>query len=145
MPHSDVYDRLVKDEADVRGQVAYSVYKRIKRDFIKRKQAELGTTQIPDEVLEEFYATQTDYTLDLYRGYAKKLTREFMNELNSEYMEKGRQEMEEKYEKLANSVKPSFWYGVLQSITASFLFLLAGYVILKMSGSWDILLNNLFK
>ena len=68
-----------------------------------------------------------------------------MNELNSEYMEKGRQEMEEKYEKLANSVKPSFWYGVLQSITASFLFLLAGYVILKMSGSWDILLNNLFK
>ena len=74
MPHSDVYNRLVKDEADVRGQVAYSVYKRIKRDFIKRKQAELGTTQIPDEVLEEFYATQTDYTLDLYRGYAKKLT-----------------------------------------------------------------------
>ena len=53
--------------------------------------------------------------------------------------------MEKKYEKLADSVKPSFWYGVLQSITASFLFLLAGYVILKMSGSWDILLNNLFK
>ena len=72
MPHSDVYDRLVKDEADVRGQVAYSVYKRIKRDFIKRKQAELGTTQIPDEVLEEFYARLRQITRSICTGVTRR-------------------------------------------------------------------------
>ena len=145
MAHSDVYDRLIQDDKDIKGQVAYVIYKKVKRDFIKRMQTQLGTTVIPDDVMEEFYASQTDYTLSLYRGYASKVTRESLNILYSEDIAKEKQNLADKYEKLSDSVKPSFWYGVLQSVTASFLFLLAGYIILKMSGSWDILLNNLLK
>lgn len=145
MVHSDVYDRLIQDDNDIKGQVAYVIYKKTKRDFIRRMQTQLGTTVIPDDVMEEFYAGQTDYTLHLYRSYASHVTRESLNILYSEDIAKEKQSIAEKYEKLSDSVKPSFWYGVLQSITASFLFLLAGYVLLKMSGSWDILLNNLLK
>ena len=149
MPYSDVYDRLVHDDRDITGQVAYGIYKKSKREFIRKKQAELGVTIIHDDVVEEFYANQTDYTLELYRKHAQLLTREFIDETTREEVAKERQLLEQEhsraYKKLADAVKPSFWYGVLQGIVASFLFVLAGYIILKMNGSWDILLSNLFK
>ena len=150
MKHSGVYGRLVENDHDFLGQVAYSIYKRRKRDFIIRKQEELGTNNIPSEVvMEEFVKNQTDYTLELYKSQADSLSREFLNVSyeNEIAKEKQRlaQEYSEKYQKLADAVRPSFWFGVLQGIVASFLFVLAGYIILKMNGSWDILLSNLFK
>ena len=145
MAYSDVYDRLVKDDGDTSGLVAYGIYKKAKREFIRKKQAELGVIVLPDDVLEEFYATQTDYMLELYRIHAKKMTREFLDELYDKDIEHEKQNMEAKYEKLADSVRPSFWYGVLQGVVASFLFVLAVYIILKMNGNWDILLSNLLK
>ena len=145
MAYSDVYDRLVKDDGDTSGLVAYGIYKKAKREFIRKKQDELGVIVLPDDVLKEFYATQTDYMLELYRIHAKKMTREFLDELYDKDIEHEKQNMEAKYEKLADSVRPSFWYGVLQGVVASFLFVLAVYIILKMNGNWDILLSNLLK
>ena len=97
-----------------------------------RKQAELGTVRVPEELVNEFVEAQSDYT----SSYGNEIAKE---------KERIAQDYREKYEKLADAVKPSFWYGVLQGIVASFLFVLAGYIILKMNGSWDILLSNLFK
>ena len=37
----------------------------------------------------------------------------------------------------------SWWYGVWQSFAASFFFVLAGYVLLRMTGSWEVLLGSL--
>ena len=149
MAYSDIYSRLVKDDNDVAGQIAYSIYKRTKTEFVAKKQAELGVMVIPEDIFEEFYANQTDYVLDLYRNQARRMMREFLNASYEDEIAEEQQRLSQeyctKYEKLAESVKPSFWYGVLQSITASFLFILSGYIILKMSGSWDILLNNLFR
>ncbi|MBQ3449558.1 MAG: hypothetical protein IJG34_06665 [Synergistaceae bacterium] len=145
MPYSDVYNRIVKDDNDVEGLVAYGIYKNTKREFIRKTQNELGLMDIPDDVMEEFYLSQTDYVLDLYRKHAKSILREFLDSLYSKDIEREKQKMEGKYEKLADSVRPSFWYGVLQGIVASFLFVLSGYIILKMNGSWDILLSNLLK
>ena len=147
MPYSNVYDRLVKDERDITGLAAYGLYKKNKREFIRKKQEELGVTIVPEDMLEEFYAFQTDFELDLYRQYASTVTREFIDEMCGEEVAKEKQKLESeylsKYNKLASS--SSFWSGVLQGIVASFLFVLAGYIILKMNGSWDILLSNLFK
>lgn len=75
--------------------------------------------------------------------------REFLNSSYEDEIEREKEIIErehnEKYEKLADSVRPSLWFGVLQGVVASFLFVLAGYIILKMNGSWDILLGNLLK
>ena len=80
---------------------------------------------------------------------AKSLSREFLDASNEGEIAEKKQKLSnqyiEKYHELAKTAKPSFWFGVLQSFVASFLFLLAGYIILKMNGSWDILLSNLFK
>lgn len=145
MVSSDVYRRIVKDDNDVAGQVAYGVYKKNKLEFIQKTQNELGLMIVPDDVMEEFYASQTEYVLDLYRAHANNILREFLDTSYDKDIEREKQTLEGKYEKLADAVKPSFWYGVLQGVVASFLFVLAGYIILKMNGSWDILLNNLLK
>lgn len=147
---SKVYERLVSDDRDLLGQVAYSIYKIRKRDFIMQKQAETGKEEIDEETISDFVNAQSDYTLELYREQAKNIFREFLNasyenEL-TETVQQLEQEYNEKYAELAKNTRPhSWWYGVGQSFTASFLFLLAGYILLKMSGSWDTLLNNLFK
>lgn len=149
MHSSDVYNRLVKDENDVTGHIAYGLYKRAKAEFISKQQLRLGVTVIPEDVIDEFHASQTDYMLEFYRTSARQLLRNFLDssyqaDLTNEKQEIA-QEYAGKYHELAKAVKPSFWFGVLQSITASFLFLLTGYIILKMNGVWDILLNNLFR
>ena len=148
--YSGIYERLVEDDHDILGQVAYSIYKRRKREFVVRKQSELGVDNLSDDVVAEFVKGQTDYTLDLYRNEARKLSREFLDTSYEAELKEAVQYLDaqyrEKYEQLAKELRPrSWWYGVWQSLAASFLFLLAGYVLLKMSGSWDILLGNLFK
>ena len=90
MPYSDAYNRLVKDDGDIEGQVAYGIYKKAKCEFIRRKQAELGAVTIPEDVIEEFYANQTDFTLELYRKHAKDMTRAFLDELYKEETVKSR-------------------------------------------------------
>ena len=52
--HSGIYERMVSDEHDFLGQAAYSIYKARKREFIIRKQAELGTARVPEELVNEF-------------------------------------------------------------------------------------------
>lgn len=81
---------------------------------------------------------------------ADKVQRMHVEEENSRKLSEARKNIEEEYcRKLCAMEKlyfvKFFWFGVLQGIVASFLFVLAGYIILKMNGSWDILLNNLFK
>ncbi len=44
--YSGIYERLVNDEGDVLGQIAYSIYKKRKREFIMRKQTELGCSTV---------------------------------------------------------------------------------------------------
>ena len=149
LKYSGIYERLVSDDHDFLGQVAYSIYKKRKREFIVRKQSELGVNTVPDSVVAEFVKSQSDYTLDLYRTQAYNLSIEFLNESYTdtltEMLQDLNKEYKEKYEELARNIKPhSWWYGVWQSFAASFFFLLAGFIALKMSGSWDILLKNLF-
>ena len=72
---SKVYERLVSDERDLLGQVAYSIYKIRKRDFIMQKQAETGKEEIDEKTISDFVNAQSDYTLELYREQAKNIFR----------------------------------------------------------------------
>ena len=150
MPYSNMYERLVKDDNDVAGQVAYAVYKKTKQEFIREKQAELGNMTLPDDVFEEFYATQTDYAIKHYKIHAQHILREFLSLSYDDNLAKERDKIDKEYNSQLNKFieklsVPSWWYGVSQSLAASFLFIFIGYLILKFNGVWDILLQNLFR
>lgn len=135
--YNSVYDRLVEDENDILGQIAYAVYKSHKKTFIIRKQKELGDTSVPKEVVDDYVLNQTDAMLEVYRSRAEKIARGF---LDASY---GSQLVQE-IKNIRKAILPrSWWYGVGQSLVASFLFVLVGYILLKASGSWDKLLELL--
>ena len=146
--YSGIYERLVSDEGDVLGQIDYSIYKKRKREFVMRKQAELGCSTIPDDAIEEFIKDQTDYTLELYTTQAENLVYDFLDASYGEQLAREREELEkeyrQKYEEFRATLQPrSWWYGVWQSFAASFFFVLAGYILLRMTGSWEALLGSL--
>lgn len=146
--HSGIYQKLVHSKDDILGQVAYCLYKGQKRDYIVSKQAELGADNVTDDVIREFIKIQTDDQLELYRVQAEKISRNFIDasylDQVNEIEKNINQEYGEKYNELAKTIQPrSFWYGVVQSITASFIFILLGWLILKYNGVWDILLKKL--
>ena len=136
--YNSVYDRLVKDENDILGQIAYAIYKSHKKAFIIRKQEGLGLSPGPREVVDDYVLNQTDEMLNVYKSHAEKLARAF---LDASYGKQLDQEMKA----LRRALLPrSWWYGVGQSIAASFLFVLAGFILLRAVGSWEKLLVILF-
>ena len=143
---SNVYERIISSEDDFVGQIAYSLYKQRKCNYVKSKRLELNVNEVPDSAMEEFINQQDTEMLQYYRERAETLLREFLDasysaEL-SEEIAKIDSECHKDYEKLARG--QSWWYGVTQSLTASFLFVLIGYMLLKFAGVWDVLLNKLF-
>lgn len=101
----------------------------------------MNLDNIPDEVVADFVNDQTDYTLDLYRNEARKLSREFLDASYEAELEEAVQYLDtqyrEKYEQLVKELRPhSWWYGVWQSFAASFIFFAAGILLLLATGGW---------
>ena len=67
LSHSGVYDRLVEDENDILGQIAYAIYKSQKKAFIIQKQKALGHAPVPEVIINDYLLTQTDKMLEVYK------------------------------------------------------------------------------
>lgn len=69
---------------------------------------------------------------------SNSLSREFLNASHKDEIAKEKQRLNQeyidKYEELVKHFNPSWWYGVSQSLAASFLFIFIGYLILKFNG-----------
>ena len=89
--YSGVYDRLVEDENDILGQIAYAIYKSQKKAFIIQKQKSLGNAPIPESIVNDYLLAQTDKMLEVYKSHAEKLAREF---LDASYGKQFAQELE---------------------------------------------------
>lgn len=139
---SFIYDKLVQDEDDILGHIAYSVYKRQKIAHIKRICAEKNIDRVSDDDLKEFVAiSQTDEQLQFYRERATQLANSFLDRSMKEELNAERDRLEREF--LRDYKNHGFMYGVWQSIVASFLFLVIGYVLLVGTGSWEKLIARL--
>lgn len=127
-----IYEKLVKNENDILGIVAYSVYKRQKIDFIK-SHTDSEQEPLPGEKLESFMAISTsDAQLSFYEEAAANILDEYANlsesekidELEVGYNEQLEQKRKDYERKLRNAKSTNFMYGVWQSITASMLVIL---------------------
>lgn len=147
--YSYIYSKLVKNESDILGHIAYSIYKSHKIAEIERLCAEKRVDSVADEDIEPFIKiAQTERQIQFYREHADALANAFLDSILSEALELRRQELEseykEKYEKLLKSCKSRPWYAdVGIGILSSFLFLVIGYLLLVGTGSWDKLIARL--
>lgn len=141
--YSYIYSKLVENEDDILGHIAYSIYKSHKIAEIERICLEKKVNYVSDADLEPFIQmAQSERQIKFYREHADVLANAFLDSTIKESIEMRQQELESeyrgRYEKLLEDCKAKPWhYGVVQGVVSSFLFLVIGYILLLATGSWD--------
>lgn len=162
--HYYVFNQLVKDEDDFVGYVAYTLYKQNKVAHITQIKKEKGKPP-SDEELRDWQKNEcTEIRLKNYRDLAEQKTNSFINQLRNKKEEdlrkrqanldskeqeikrceraikEGRKELEKREKFCHVKVKGAFWSGVLQSLLASFVFLVFCFLLLLyLKGHTDII------
>jgi hypothetical protein len=74
-----IYSKLVQNEGDMVGHIAYSLYKAEKVQYIKEQKEAMKVDILPEEVVQEFTAGRDNQTsLDHYRGMAETILQRFI-------------------------------------------------------------------
>ncbi|EKU38130.1 MULTISPECIES: hypothetical protein [Acinetobacter] len=82
-----IYERLVADENDLIGAIAYILYKQHKIEFIKKIEAEYSTSPTPDQWLEFHRTTCLESNIINYQKRAEDLVSQFLKNMLSEHVE----------------------------------------------------------
>lgn len=120
-----IYSKLVSDETDIFGHIAYALYKGCKVQFIENLKVE---GKVPtEEDLQPFHQISClDTTLERYRIQAAAILDAFLNEVLAKHktdIERNYIEQQDKrLGEVVKPMKPKFWNGVLQSLIGAFFF-----------------------
>ena len=129
--YCSIYSKLVQNEGDMVGHIAYSLYKAEKVQYIKEQKEAMKVDILPEEVVHEFTAGRDNQTsLDHYRGMAETILQRFIggsfDDMSGQVIGEvtGRLTMH-----MDQSILPllpqkesgweKFWNGVLQSIAGA--------------------------
>jgi hypothetical protein len=121
--YNRVYESLVKDDKDIVGMLAYSIYKKQKQETIKEFIISNNGTRPSATDLESFHNFATQRTqLEIYRKQATGITQGLANSL----LKAKQKDIKEIIDRHLSKSK-GFWsymYGVSQSLVANFLWLI---------------------
>ena len=149
--YSYIYSKLVENEDDILGHIAYSIYKSHKIAEIERLCSEKKVDFVSDADIEPFIQmAQSERQIKFYREHADVLANAFLDSTIKESIEMRRVELESeykvRYEKLLEDCKAKPWYyDVGLGVVSSFVFLALGYLLLLGTGSWDKLIAPFIK
>ena len=130
--YCSIYSKLVKDDGDMVGHIAYSLYKAEKVQYIKEQKEAMKVDILPEEVVQEFTAGRDNQaSLDHYRGMAETILQKFIGgsfddmseQVISEVTNRLTQHMDANITPLLpkkESGWKKFWNGVLQSMVGTF-------------------------
>lgn len=77
--YCSIYSKLVKNEGDMVGHIAYSLYKAEKVQYIKEQKESMNVDVLPEEIVQEFASGRDNQTsLDHYRGMAETILQRFI-------------------------------------------------------------------
>jgi len=117
-----IYSKLVDDENDILGIIAYSMYKRQKIEYIQtiiRKHGREPT----DEEFQNFYAiSNSDSQLENYQSQAIALANQFLEEALAEKARDIEEFFSERTRQEIRNIRPSFVSGIFQSLIGSVIF-----------------------
>ena len=77
--YCSIYSKLVQNEGDMVGHIAYSLYKAEKVQYIKEKKETMKVDILPEKVVQEFTAGRdNNKSLEHYRGMAETILQKFI-------------------------------------------------------------------
>lgn len=130
-----IYEKLVKDENDILGHIAYSVYKSQKLTRIAEMKKASGGNDVTDEDMAPFLEmSQSKVRMGFYLDRATTLAQQFLDEGIGEELEMEKKKLESEF--IQSHRTRCFMYGVMQGVVASFIFVLAGFALLMATGGW---------
>lgn len=74
-----IYSKLVADENDILGIIAYAIYKRQKIDFIKTTKETYDRDPTPEEFQTFYNISTTSSSLETYKAQAVELSQVFLD------------------------------------------------------------------
>lgn len=122
-----IYEKLVADENDITGHIAYSIYKSKKIEYIKSQLAE--GVEITDEVLKPFNKISSlDTSINDYKLNAELILKGFTESINEvtqqEIYDYVKSNQEEILTEIIAPYKPKFWHRVTSGLVSTFIFAL---------------------
>lgn len=122
MKQNFIYSKLVHDDADIIGMVAYSIYKKHKIEFIESVKS-LHNREPNEEEWEAFaVSSNTDSQLSKYVSHADSIIASFVMNTAGEQIKDSERKMLEEYRENIKAVLPSNWKTIGMSILGSFIF-----------------------
>lgn len=140
--YSYIFSRMVENDADIVGHIAYALYKSDKINYIEHFK-EAQKKEPTEEDLDVFHdvSSQPD-SVKKYRFVAAHILRDFLDNSLEESIENMERDCNDRHADILKDViktllpkKKStlFWHGVLQSVAGAFIFALivAAFVFIK--------------
>lgn len=140
--YSYIFSRLVENDSDIVGHIAYALYKSDKVNYIESFK-ETHKTDPSEEDLDAFHAVSSQMeSIRKYRFVASHILKEFLNDTLEESFENIEQDCNKRHAEILKEViapilpkkkSTAFWHGVLQSVAGAFIFALivAAFVFIK--------------
>lgn len=122
-----IYEKLVADENDITGHIAYSIYKSKKIEYIK-SQVE-NDIEITNDVLKPFNEISSlETSINDYKLNAELILKGFTENINDvtqqEIYDYVKTNQEEILSEIIAPYKPNFWRRVLSGVVSAFIFAL---------------------
>ena len=126
--YCSIYSKLVKDDGDMVGHIAYSLYKAEKVQYIKEQKEAMEVDTLPEKVVHEFTAGRDNQTsLDHYRGMAETILQGFIggsfDDMSEQVIDEVTNRLTQHMDANITPLLPKkeswwikFWNGCLQSI-----------------------------
>lgn len=120
--YSPLYKKIVKDERDVVGHIAYALYKQAKIAHIEKYKADNGGADPDEDYLNHFHNIACiEGEMERYRIQATRILQDFTQNT----LDETKKDLEKETLELVKDIKPrSFWYGVGQGALGSFALML---------------------
>lgn len=122
-----IYSKLVNEDSDLIGHIAYSLYKKSKVEYIKDNKTD-GTPLTDNELIPFNKFSSTDSSVESYRIKAELLLQGFINNVLAEELDSYKnQAINQQADILKDVIKPltpSFWKSVGIGLVSAFIFAL---------------------
>lgn len=122
MDRNFIYSKLVRDDADIIGMVAYGIYKKHKIEFIESVKKEHNREPNIEEWRAFSISTNTDSQLEKYVAQAENMLASFVLDSAGEQIKISERAMLEQYQANIKAVLPSNWTTIGLSVLGSLIF-----------------------
>jgi len=122
-----IYSKLVNEDSDLIGHIAYSLYKKSKVEYIKNHKTD-GNPLTDSELIPFNKFSSTDSSVDSYRIKAELLLQGFIDNVLDEeldsYKEQAINQQADILKNIINPLTSGFWKSVLAGLLSAFIFAL---------------------